>query len=67
MGNILHSDNVCVDIAIHLSTEMKTIIRKDIISDKKKISILVDKSITYSRKTTLMVVLRKFFESFPGK
>jgi len=36
MGNILHSDKTCAEIAIHLATEMKTIICKDIILDKKK-------------------------------
>jgi len=55
------------DIAIHLAMEMKTIICKDIILDKKKISILVDESTTLIRKTTLVVVLRTFFETFPGE
>lgn len=40
----------------------------DIILDKKKIiSILVDESTTLSRKTTLAIVLRTFFETFPGE
>jgi len=67
MGYILHSDKTCAKIAIHLAAEMKTIICKDIILDKKKISILVDESTTLSRKTTLVVVLRTFFETFPGE
>lgn len=67
MGNILHSDKTCADIAIHLVTEMKKIICKDIILDKKKLSILVDESTTFSRKTTLVVVLRTFLETFPGE
>lgn len=67
MGNILHSGKTCAKIAIHLATEMKPIICKDIILDKKKISILVDESTTLSRKTTLVVVLRTFFETFPGE
>lgn len=51
MRNILHSNKTCADIAIHLATEMKTVVFKEIILGKKKISILVDESTTLSRKT----------------
>lgn len=61
MGNILHSDKICTDIAVHLTSEIKSIIYKNkntsIILNKKQISILIDESTTLSRKITLMVVL----------
>lgn len=67
MGNILHSDKTCADIAIHIATEMKKIICQEIILKKMKLSVLVDESTTLSRKTTLVVVLRTYFETFPGE
>jgi hypothetical protein len=45
---------------------MKKNICKDIISTKKKISVLIDESTTLSKRTVLIVVLRIFFEDIPG-
>lgn len=53
----LHSDKTCGNIAIHIETEMKTIICKNIIFDEKRISTLVDESTTFRGKITLEVVL----------
>lgn len=62
MGNILHSDKTCHDIATHIAFEMKSTICKNIIENKKKISILIDESTTLSKKSTLVVVIRTYFE-----
>jgi hypothetical protein len=66
LGKILHSDKTCAAIASHIATEMKKNICKDIISTKKKISVLIDESTTLSKRTVLIVVLRVFFEDIPG-
>ena len=42
MRRILHSDKTCAEIAIHITSEMKKNICREIISLKKKISILID-------------------------
>src|SRR6218665_1895938 len=67
MGRILHSDKTCADIAIHIASEMKKAICREIISSKKKISVLIDESTTLSKKTTLVVAIRTFFANFPGE
>lgn len=67
MGNILHSDKTCADIALHIASEMKKIICQNIILTKTKISILIDESTTLSKLTTLVVVVRAFIENFPGE
>lgn len=64
MGNILHSGKICGNIAIHIAKEIKTIICKDIIFDKKRISVMVDEFTNLSRKITLVVVSRTIFENF---
>jgi len=67
MGNILHSDKTCADIALHIASEIKKIICQNIILTKTKISILIDESTTLSKLTTLVVVVRAFIEDFPGE
>lgn len=67
MGNILHTDKTCADIALHIASEMKKIICQNIILTKTKISILIDESTTLSKLTTLVVVVRAFIEDFPGE
>ncbi|KAE9535982.1 hypothetical protein AGLY_007883 [Aphis glycines] len=66
MGNILHSDKTCSAIALHIASVMKKTICQNIISTKKKISILIDESTMFSKLTTLVVVKRTFFEDYPG-
>lgn len=66
MGNILHSDKTCADIALYIASEMKKIICQNIILTKTKISILIDESTTLSKLTTLVVVCA-FIEDFPGE
>lgn len=46
MGNILHSDKTCSEIAIHIASEMKKKICGEITSTRKKISVLIDESTT---------------------
>lgn len=62
MGKILHSDKTCHDIVTHIAFEMKNAICKNIIDNKRKISVLIDESTTLSKKTTLVVVIRSNFE-----
>lgn len=67
MGNILHSDKMCADKALHIESEMKKNICKNIILTKTKISILIDESTNLSKLTILVVVVRTFIEDFPGE
>jgi hypothetical protein len=58
MGRILLSGNTCTDIVNHISTEMRRTLVKKIIRSKSKISIIINESMTLSKKSTLIIYVR---------
>jgi DNA-directed RNA polymerase subunit L len=55
---ILHSANACSNIVNHISTEMRKTSVNEIIRSKSKISIIIDESMTFSKKSTLIIYVR---------
>ncbi|KAJ8287604.1 hypothetical protein COCON_G00002630 [Conger conger] len=61
MGRVLHSNKTCADIIDHIATEMKKRMVDDIITNRRKLCLLIDESTTISGKTVLVVCLRVAF------
>lgn len=58
VGRVLHSDHLCADIISHVATEMRRKLIADIISNGRKLAILIDESTSVSCKTVLTVCMR---------
>jgi len=58
MGRVLQSNVSCSNIIDHIALEMRKKIVLDIIENNRKITILVYKSTTLSKKSTLVICLR---------
>lgn len=58
IGRVLHSNVICSDIIDHIASEMRTRIVSDIVTNKPKISVLIDESTNLARKSCLIVYLR---------
>jgi hypothetical protein len=58
MGRILHSANACTNIVSHISTEIRKILVNKLIRSKSKISIIIDKLTTLSKKSALIIYVR---------
>lgn len=64
--NFFCSEEIYYKIANHISSEMKSKICNEIISSKKKISVILDESSAISKSPCLVVVLKTFLSDFPG-
>jgi hypothetical protein len=58
IGRILHSGNACTNIVNHISTEMRKTLVNEIIRSKSNTSVIMDKTTTLSKKSTLIINVR---------
>jgi hypothetical protein len=57
-GRTLHSASACTNIVDHISTEMRKALANEIIRSRSKISIIIDESVTHSKKSTLVIYIQ---------
>ena len=60
LGRILHSNVTCAKIIGHISSEMRTILCKNIILSNSKISVLIDEGTSAGNKSCLTIHLKYF-------
>lgn len=58
MGRVLHSNKTCAEIADYIAKEMRKAMVNDIVSNQRKMCVLIDESTTISGKSVLVICLR---------
>ena len=58
MGQILHSNVACGNIARHTCEQMMSTVCNAIVNNKHKFSLLIDESTTISKLATMIVYVR---------
>jgi hypothetical protein len=62
MGRILHSTNACINIVNHIGDEIRNLKLKKIVDSNSKISLIIDEYTVLSKRSTLIVFARVFFQ-----